>query len=365
MKLDSLNFIKRLNIFSILFLISFGILLNVSASSVEGLNLFGDNFYFIKRHLTAIIIGVLIFNILKNFNTDFLSKFSATSIVAICITLFLVLTYGIVVGGSRRWIDLGIVNFQPSELAKPLIILWVAKQISNDISKDSDIKKFIRAIFLPLLCAFLVLLEPDYGTFASICFILFSQIFFSKIKIIYPLSAILVSMIPLYTIARSSNYRLNRINTWLSGKCDIGIDLLGDCFQLNQSRIAISSGGLFGLGPGTSRARWGSLPNSYSDFISSIIGEEYGFFGLFLLVFAFLILITTTFFIAVSEKNEMKKLIAVGFGSWIFFQTVINLGGAVGIIPITGIVLPFVSYGSSAMISIFVALGMMYSKDYE
>ena len=142
MKLNSLNFIKRLNIFSILFLISFGILLNVSASSVEGLNLFGDNFYFIKRHLTAIIIGVLIFNILKNFNTDFISKFSATSIVSICITLFLVLTYGIVVGGSRRWIDLGIVNFQPSELAKPLIILWVAKQISNDVSNDSDIKKF-------------------------------------------------------------------------------------------------------------------------------------------------------------------------------------------------------------------------------
>ena len=365
MKVDSLDFIKRLNIFSILFLISFGILLNVSASSVEGLNLYGDNFYFIKRHLTAIILGVIIFNILKNLNTEFISKFSSSSIIAICITLFLVLTYGIVVGGSRRWIDLGIVNFQPSELAKPLIILWVAKQISNDISNDSDIKKFIRSIFLPLFCAFLVLLEPDYGTFASICFILFTQIFFSKIKIIYPLSTIVMSLIPLYMVATSSSYRLNRINTWLSGKCDIGVDLLGDCFQLNQSRIAISSGGLFGLGPGTSRARWGSLPNSYSDFISSIIGEEYGFFGLFLIVLAFFILITTTFLIAVKEKNEMKKLIAVGFGSWVFFQTVINLGGAVGLIPITGIVLPFVSYGSSAMISIFVALGLMYSRDYE
>ena len=105
MKVDSLDFIKRLNIFSILFLISFGILLNVSASSVEGLNLYGDNFYFIKRHLTAIILGVLIFNILKNLDTEFISKFSSISIVTICITLFLVLTYGIVVGGSRRWIS--------------------------------------------------------------------------------------------------------------------------------------------------------------------------------------------------------------------------------------------------------------------
>lgn len=365
MKVDSLNFIKRLNIFSVLFLISFGILLNVSASSVEGLNLYGDNFYFIKRHLTAIILGAIIFNVLKNLNINFIEKFSSISMVFITTTLFLVLTYGIVVGGSRRWIDLGIVNFQPSELAKPLIILWVAKQISNDITEDTDLKKFVRSIFLPLLCAFLVLLEPDYGTFASICFILFSQIFFSKIKIIYPSLTIFASILPLYFVATSSEYRLSRIETWLSRKCDLGIDLLGDCFQLNQSRIAISSGGLFGLGPGTSRARWGSLPNSYSDFISSIIGEEYGFFGLFLLVLAFFILISTTFLIAIREKNEIKKLISVGFGSWIFFQTVINLGGAVGIVPITGIVLPFVSYGSSAMISIFIALGIMYSRDYE
>ena len=363
MKVDSLNFIKRLNIFSVLFLISFGILLNVSASSVEGLNLYGDNFYFIKRHLTAIILGAIIFNILKNLNINFIEKFSSISMVFITTTLFLVLTYGIVVGGSRRWIDLGIVNFQPSELAKPLIILWVAKQISNDITEDTDLKKFIRSIFLPLLCAFLVLLEPDYGTFATICFILFSQIFFSKIKIIYPALTIFASILPLYLVATSSDYRLSRIEAFR--KCDYGVDLLGDCFQLHQSRIAISSGGLFGLGPGTSRARWGMLPNSYSDFISSIIGEEYGFFGLFLLVLAFFILISTTFFIAIREKNEIKKLISVGFGSWIFFQTVVNLGGAVGLLPITGIVLPFVSYGSSAMISIFIALGIMYSRDYE
>ena len=363
MKVDSLNFIKRLNIFSVLFLISFGILLNVSASSVEGLNLYGDNFYFIKRHLTAIILGAIIFNILKNLNINFIEKFSSISMVFITSTLFLVLTYGIVVGGSRRWIDLGIVNFQPSELAKPLIILWVAKQISNDITDDNDLKKFIRSIFLPLLCAFLVLLEPDYGTFASICFIIFSQIFFSKIKIIYPALTIFASILPLYLVATSSDYRLSRIEAFR--KCDYGVDLLGDCFQLHQSRIAISSGGLFGLGPGTSRARWGMLPNSYSDFISSIIGEEYGFFGLFLLVFAFFILISTTFLIAIRERNELKKLITVGFGSWIFFQTVVNLGGAVGLLPITGIVLPFVSYGSSAMISIFIALGIMYSREYE
>ena len=356
------SFFQRINLFSIWFLVTFGILVNISASSVQGLNQFNDNFYFIKRHMAAVLIGVLIFNIGKKINFYSYSRLINFSIVFVTSALFFVLTYGIVRGGSRRWVDLGVINFQPSELAKPIIILWVAKQISNDISYDSNIKKFFRSIFLPLVCSFLVLLEPDYGTFASICFILFTQIFFSKIKIIYPFVTILSSILPLYILARSSTYRLSRIETWLSRKCDYGVDLLGDCFQLNQSRIAISSGGMLGLGPGTSRARWGSLPSAYSDFISSIIGEEYGFIGYLIFIFILSICIITFFLIAVREKNEFKKLFISGLGAWILFQSVLNLGASVYLLPITGIVLPFVSYGGTAMVSIFVALGIMHCR---
>lgn len=359
------NYIRRTNMFSLVFLISFGILMNVSASSVEGLNLYGDNFYFIKRHLTAIIIGVVAFNIIKKLNQDTILDFSFFLIVSVTVVLFLVLTYGIVVGGSRRWIDIGIVNLQPSELAKPIIILWVAKILSNELSKLPEFTVLTRAVALPFLCAFLVLLEPDYGTFATLCVIVVAQIFMSRVKIIYPTSIVALSLLPLISLARAESYRLVRIKTWLEGKCDIGVDLLGDCYQLNQSRIAISSGGLFGLGPGTSRARWGSLPNSYSDFISSIIGEEYGFFGLFLIILGFFILITTTFLMGLNTNNEFKKLYCFGIAAWVLFQTVVNLGGAVGIVPITGMVLPFVSYGSSAMVSIFVGFGVMYSINDE
>jgi len=365
MKIYNDLFLKRINIVSISLLVTFGILLNVSASSVQGLNLYNDNFFFIKRHLLAVIIGVFLFNVLKNFDIKTFSKFSPMLMGLSAVSLFYVLIYGIVVGGSRRWIDLGPINLQPSEISKPIILLWVACQVTLKHKNENDLKVLLRTLFLPLTCATLIFLEPDYGTFATICFIIFIQIFFSKVKFIIPASVVAVFTPILYFLANSSDYRVKRIQTWFSGKCDLGQDLLGDCFQLNQSRIAISSGGLFGLGPGTSRARWGSLPNAYSDFIASIVGEEYGFFGMFVLVSLFFLLITSTYLIGIRESSKIKQLFIIGFASWILFQTIINLGGAVGLIPITGMVLPFISYGSTAMVSIFVGLGIMYSSNND
>ncbi len=356
------SFFQRVNLFSIWFLVTFGILVNISASSVQGLNQFDDNFYFIKRHITAVLIGVLIFNIGKKINFYSYSQLVNFSIVFATSALFFVLTYGIVRGGSRRWVDLGVINFQPSELAKPIIILWVAYQLTNMDTKFNNFFYLRRAMFLPVICCFFIYLQPDYGTTITIFGILLSQIVFSKIDFKYPVGILSLSIIPLYFLAISGSYRFNRITTWLDRDCDLGIDLLGSCFQLNQSRIAISSGGMFGLGPGTSRARWGMLPNSHTDFIASIIGEEYGFVGLLIFVIILGFLIISFYGLAISTKSEFKKLIFVGLGSWVFIQTAINLGGAVGLLPITGIVLPFISYGSSAMVALFTGIAIGYSR---
>ena len=356
------SFFQRINLFSIWFLVTFGILVNISASSVQGLNQFDDNFYFIKRHMVAVLIGVLIFNIGKKINFYSYSRLINVSIVFITSALFFVLTYGIVRGGSRRWVDLGVINFQPSELAKPIIILWVAYQLTNMDTKFNNFFYLRRAMFLPVICCFFIYLQPDYGTTITIFGILLSQILFSKIDFKYPVGILSLSIVPLYFLAISGSYRFNRITTWLDRDCDFGIDLLGACFQLNQSRIAISSGGMFGLGPGTSRARWGMLPNSHTDFIASIIGEEYGFVGLLIFVIILGFLIISFYGLAISTKSEFKKLIFVGLGSWVFIQTAINLGGAVGLLPITGIVLPFISYGSSAMVALFTGIAIGYSR---
>ena len=356
------SFFQRINLFSIWFLVTFGILVNISASSVQGLNQFNDNFYFIKRHMAAVLIGVLIFNIGKKINFYSYSRLINFSIVFVTSALFFVLTYGIVRGGSRRWVDLGVINFQPSELAKPIIILWVAYQLTNIDTKFNNFFYLRRAMFLPVICCFFIYLQPDYGTTITIFGILLSQIVFSKIDFKYPVGILSLSIVPLYFLAISGSYRFNRITTWLDRDCDFGIDLLGACFQLNQSRIAISSGGMFGLGPGTSRARWGMLPNSHTDFIASIIGEEYGFVGLLIFVIILGFLIISFYGLAISTKSEFKKLIFVGLGSWVFIQTAINLGGAVGLLPITGIVLPFISYGSSAMVALFTGIAIGYSR---
>ena len=356
------SFFQRINLFSIWFLVTFGILVNISASSVQGLNQFNDNFYFIKRHMAAVLIGVLIFNIGKKINFYSFSRLINFSIVFVTSALFFVLTYGIVRGGSRRWVDLGVINFQPSELAKPIIILWVAYQLTNVDTKFNNFFYLRRAMFLPVICCFFIYLQPDYGTTITIFGILLSQIVFSKIDFKYPVGILSLSIVPLYFLAISGSYRFNRITTWLDRDCDLGIDLLGSCFQLNQSRIAISSGGMFGLGPGTSRARWGMLPNSHTDFIASIIGEEYGFVGLLIFVIILGFLIISFYGLAISTKSEFKKLIFVGLGSWVFIQTAINLGGAVGLLPITGIVLPFISYGSSAMVALFTGIAIGYSR---
>ena len=356
---------KKINYFCVWFLVTFGILLNISASSVQGLNQFDDNFHFIKRHIGSIIIGIIIYNLGKKLSFTIYNKFANISIVVITAALFFVLTYGIVVGGSRRWIDLGVINLQPSEFAKPIIIFWIAYQLSNIKTENTNLYYLKRALTLPILCCMFIYLEPDYGTTVTIFSIMLAQILFSDIKLRYPIGVVLLSPLPLYLLAASGTYRLNRIITWWDGKCDRGEDLLGDCFQLNQSRIAISSGGLFGLGPGTSRARWGMLPNSHSDFIASIIGEEYGFFGLLILLIMFFLLIVSFYGLAITSRSEFKKIFLSGVGTWILVQTIFNLGGLVGLLPITGIVLPFIAYGGSAMVAMFIAFTISHIEISE
>jgi len=368
LKLSQSTF-KKVNIISISFLVTFGILLNLSASSVRGLNMYNDNFHLIKRHMVAVIIGLVIFNIGKKINNDNYKKLASTGMFSISVILFLVLTYGVVAGGSRRWINLGDVYFQPSEFSKPIIILFVAYHLSNLDMNRSDFYNLKKTLTLPALCCLFILLEPDFGTTLIISGIILFQLLFSEVKLRYPLGLIAISPLPTYIAINLMGYRESRFVTWFSKICegtDVDpVDLAGRCYQLHQSKVAISSGGLFGLGPGTSRARWGGLPNSWSDFIASIAGEEYGFFGLLLLIIGLIMLIISFFGLGLTSNNEFNRLLFVGMGSWVLIQTVFNLGGIVGLLPITGIVLPFIAYGGSAMVSIFIGLTISYSQEKE
>ena len=356
------EYLIKLNGISVILLLIFGVFLVSSATAVESQRIYSDSFYMIANHGLAILIGVGAFFLIKKINYIYLFKFLTPAVYLMLIVLFVLPTLGINLFGSTRWLEIGSIRIQPSEIAKPIIILFVARQLSNIHTSEHDLKTILRAGFIPAISIILIYQQPDYGTTATIAFIVFIQLLFSKIKLIYPaLLSVGGWFIGKYFLM-SAFYRAERIRVWSEKICNEGQELLGACYQVHQSRIAISSGGMLGLGPGTSRARWGSLPSAYSDFISSIIGEEYGFIGYLIFIFILSICIITFFLIAVREKNEFKKIFISGLGAWILFQSVLNLGASVYLLPITGIVLPFVSYGGTAMVSIFVALGIMHCR---
>ena len=273
------EYLIKLNGISVILLLIFGVFLVSSATAVESQRIYSDSFYMIANHGLGILIGVGMFLLIKRFNYLYFFKFLTPLVLVMIGALFVLPTMGVNLFGSTRWLDIGNIRIQPSELAKPIIILWVARQLSNEKIKEHDLKTIWRAGFIPGLAVILIFLQPDFGTTATIAFIVFVQFLFSKTKLIYPaLLSIGGWFIGRYFL-ESEFYRAERLRVWSEGICNQGQELLGACFQVHQSRIAISSGGMFGLGPGTSRARWGSLPSAYSDFISSIIGEEYGFIG--------------------------------------------------------------------------------------
>ena len=359
------EYLIKLNSISIILLIIFGVFLVSSATAVESQRIYSDSFYMIANHGLAILIGVCVFFVIKKFNYVYLFKLLTPVVCLMLIVLFVLPTLGINLFGSTRWLEIGSIRIQPSEIAKPIIILFVARHLSNNKIQEHDLMTLLRAGFIPGLAIILIFLQPDFGTTATIAFIVLIQFLFSKIKFIYPaLFSIVGWFIGRYYI-ESEFYRAERLRVWSEGICNQGQELLGACFQVHQSRIAISSGGMFGLGPGTSRARWGSLPSAYSDFISAIIGEEYGFIGYLIFIFILSVCIISFFLIAVREENEFKKIFISGLGAWVLFQSVLNLGASVYLLPITGIVLPFVSYGGTAMVSIFVALGIMHCRVNE
>ena len=323
------EYLKKLNEISVILLLIFGVFLVSSATAVESQRIYSDSFFMIANHGLGIIIGTGLFLLIKRFNYLYLFKILTPIVLAMLVALFILPTMGVNLFGSTRWLDIGTIRIQPSELAKPIIILWVARHLSNNKIQEHDLKTLLRAGFIPGLAIILIFLQPDFGTTATIAFIVLIQFLFSKIKFIYPaLFSIVGWFIGRYYI-ESEFYRAERLRVWSEGICNQGQELLGACFQVHQSRIAISSGGMFGLGPGTSRARWGSLPSAYSDFISAIIGEEYGFIGYLIFIFILSVCIISFFLIAVREENEFKKIFISGLGAWVLFQSVLNLGASV------------------------------------
>lgn len=346
-------------------LLIYGLLMVYSASSVVAMYKYNDEFYFIKRQM--IFAGISIVLLIFIINLDINKIYKSTTIIFIISIIFLILVLipgiGLVRGGARSWIGIGSVSFQPSEFMKLSIILLLSKYLckyDNDLLK---FKNFILVIILVGLVFGLIMLQPDFGTGLVIVLCTFLLLFLTGAPFKYFLILILIGICGIVGLILSAPYRMERIFAFL----DPWSDPLGSGFQSIQSLYALAPSGLFGLGFGNSIQKHFFLPEPQNDFIFAIVAEELGFIGAFILLLLFFILIIRIFKIGKMVSNLYYKYICYGIGLSFFVQVFINIGVVIGLLPVTGITLPIISYGgTSLMMSLsLIALVLNISRYQE
>ncbi|HPF83407.1 MAG TPA: putative peptidoglycan glycosyltransferase FtsW, partial [Bacilli bacterium] len=258
--------------------------------------------------------------------------------------------------GSRSWFGIGSLGIQPSEFMKLGMILFISKYLVKNNKNIKDIKKGVFPILLILLLVFgLIMLQPDFGTGIVIVMISIALMFVGGVNFNFFIKIGILGVIGIVVLIILAPYRMERIVSYLNP----WKDPLGSGFQIIQSLYAIGPGGLFGLGLGNSIQKHFYLPEPQTDFIFSIISEELGFLGCLLIVILFLSIIIFGIRIALKKEDLFGKYIVFGIIFWISFQAILNLMVVVGLIPVTGVTLSFISYGGSSLLVSMASIGVI------
>ena len=344
---------------SALLLLILGLVMVLSASSIESYKIFGSAYTLAQRQAMFAVAGVVLMFVLARTNLRFW-RFIAWGLLAFAfILLVLVLFIGVEVAGQRNWIEIfGPFRLQPSEFAKLAIIIWGADLLTRK-ERMLDSWKHLLIPLLPVAGAMilLVLLEGDVGNALLLSVITAGLLFAAgaPLRLFAALGAFGALAIWMLTLA--APYRMERFSSWLNP----GEDRLGTGWQITQGQYAMGTGGLFGVGLGASREKWGNLPEAHTDFIFPVIGEELGLVGTVSVLILFGVLAFAIFRLARTTSDPFVRLASAGVGCWITFQAILNIGGVLGILPITGVPLPLVSYGGSSLIPTLAAIGMVLS----
>ena len=330
----------------------------LSSSPSTALQIYGNSFYFIKKHLIFLVISFLVFFI--GFLVPF-QLWKKHSFNLIILTIFLLLlTYipGVshTAGGASRWINLGFFAFQPSEFAKFTIILYFATAVSNRNKSRLDIKKDLVPILgvIGFICL-LIVKQPSLSSTLMIAFTVMLMLIASNISLRFLFSTVFGGFFVVLMYIQTNPYQLKRVKAFMNP----WLDPLGIGFHTIQSLISVGSGGLFGRGIGNSRQKFFYLPQQYTDFIFSIICEELGFILSTGIILLYLMLSFRGFKIASQIEDNFGKLLAVGITSWISMQAILNIGVVLSVIPVTGQPLPFISYGGTSLMMLLFAIGVL------
>lgn len=352
-------------------LIVFGILFLSTLSAPISMKFFGNTNYYLMHQLYLLLAGVILAIVAYKFPLNYLKKIAPLLLFANFVLLIVVLLPGIGIKfwGAKRWINIGIGVFQPSEILKITAVLYFSALISNKLSEGRKggwmltVKKSyhnIKYVFIPFIIfltiiSVLLALQPDISTLGIIGLTLVLMYFFAGTPIWNTILIFLMAIVGFFTLIKFKPYRLDRWLIFLHPETDP----LGKGLQMKQSLIAIGSGGFFGKGWGMSIQKFGFLPQAMSDSIFAILGEELGIIGCLFLVTLFIFFLGLGVKIAKSSNNKFYQLTALGITFWITIQAFLNIAANLGMVPLAGIPLPFFSYGGSHLVTELVGVGIL------
>jgi len=345
-------------------LLVLGILILASVSASLSQEKFGTTYYFLNRQILWITLGIILAFLVFKIRLDFLKKWAPILLLINLILLAMVFLPGIGTdfGGATRWLNLGPISFQPSEFLKLTFILYLAAWLTSRTEEIVTVKK--QKEFSQTLIAFLIVIgiislllifQPDISTLGVIILVAGLIYFLANTPLWHSILMVLIGTGGLLTLIKLAPYRAARLLVFLKPETDP----MGIGYQIKQALIAVGSGGIFGLGLGMSVQKFGFLPQPISDTIFAILAEETGFIGCLILILLFLIFLWRGFKIAKESRDKFSQLAALGISSWIILQAFVNIGSMIGILPLTGIPLPFISYGGSALVAELVAIGIL------
>lgn len=328
----------------------FGLVAIYDASVVDAFRTFGDKFHYVKQQSIWIVVGIVAALITSNLPVNLLKKYAHVFYGFTLFLMVIVLIPGIgsKFQGARRWIDIGFTLVQPSELLKITLAIYLAKWLEHERS----LKHFLILLGTNLI---LIMLQPDLGTAIITISVSFMVYYLSGAKIKEILTFSLILAVAIGALITLSPYRMERVKTFL----DPTNDPLGASYHVNQVLYGLGSGGVSGVGLGRSRQKYAYLPEATTDSIFVIIAEEFGFLGSSLFIVTFIGLLMYSFKVAVNVNDKFDKLLSSSISLLFLIQIFVNLSSMVALVPLTGVPLPFISYGGSSLVTNFIALGLL------
>lgn len=336
---------------AVVLLCLFGLLMVYDSSQVEALQDFGDKFYSIKQQSLSFAVGLGLLGFFSIFDYHRLQKLAALALFASLFLLLLVFVpgFGVAAGGAHRWLRVLSFSIQPAEFVKLAAVVYFAQLLQKQVKTTPFL------MVTGLITVILGVLQKDLGSAIVFAMISFGIYFICGAPVRYLLGTLLMGAVGFVGFIMTSSYRRHRVLAFL----DPFADPQGFSYHISQVLIAIGSGGWFGLGVGQSRQKFAYIPEVSTDSIFSIIGEEFGFLGSLVFIALFVYLIWRAFKIAESAPDNFGRLLAVGLTIWLGVQAAVNLGAMVSLVPLTGVPLPFISFGGSALVANLIAVGIL------